>query len=81
MKLQNNVGSHKKGEPYPEHDFSQLEGVDLSWISPAACVSNNHIANYLETQYSRNVKLTKGQYFYYTVLREQEVTMNEKDEE
>lgn len=76
IKLQNNVGYHIKGEPYPQHDFSELEGLDLSWASPAACISNNHIANYLESQYSRNTKLIKGQYFYYTVLHE-EVTMNE----
>jgi hypothetical protein len=81
MKLRNNVGYHNKGEPYPQHDFSELEGIDLSWISPAACVSNNHIANYLESQYARNGKLTRGQYFYYTVLNEEEETMNEANEE
>lgn len=70
MKLQNNIGYHKKGEPYPEHDFSQLEGIDLSWISPAVCVSNKHVASYLEAQYNRTSKLTEGVYFYYTIFVE-----------
>ena len=70
IKLQNNVGRHKKGEPYPEHDFSELDGLDLSWASPAACISNKHVASYLESQYNRNPKLTEGVYFYYTIFVE-----------
>lgn len=70
IKLQNNVGHHKKGDPYPQHDFSSLDGLDLSWISPAACISNKHVASYLEAQYNRNYKLTEGVYFYYTIFVE-----------
>lgn len=71
MKLQNNVGHHKKGDPYPEHDFSALDGLDLSWVSPAACISNKHVANYLQNEYNRNSKLTSTVYFYYTVYNEE----------
>jgi len=70
-KLYTNVGYHNRGESYPEHDFSELDGLNLSWISSAACVSNDDIVRNLESQYNRDPKKKVGQYFYYTLYREE----------
>ena len=70
MKLRNKAGYHNKGDPYPEHDFSELDGLDLSWKSAAACTSNKEIENYLQEQYARNSRLTNCVYFYYTIYKD-----------
>jgi len=71
QKLRNNVGYHNRGEPYPEHDFSELEGLNLSWASSQACLNNGDVARILEAQYNKDPKRTVGQYFYYTLFKEE----------
>ena len=71
LKLRNNVGSHIKGEPFPEHDFSELNDLDLSWVSPQVCLNNSDVAKILEAQYNKDPKKTVGQYFYYTLFKEE----------
>lgn len=71
IKLEGLTGYHNKGDPYPEIDFSELEGINLSWVSPAVCLSNEAIKDCLEKQYARNSKLTRGEYIYYLIYKEE----------
>lgn len=70
IKLAGLVGYHNKGEPYPQIDFSELKGLDLSWVRPSVCLTNEQIQETLEKQYSKNPKLTRGEYFYYLIHKE-----------
>ena len=67
MKFETQVGTHTKGQPYPTHDFSYLEGIDMSWVAPYVCCSNEKIAQFLEMQYNRSSKFTKCDYVYYVI--------------
>lgn len=75
-KLQLNVAYHTKGDPYPEHDFSYLKDIDISSLSKHPCYSNRDIVEKLEAQYNKNSKLTKGEYFYYTIFVEHDFGRN-----
>lgn len=76
VKLAGLTGFHKRGDPYPEIDFSELSGMNLSWVSPAVCLTNDQIRETLEKQYAKNSKLTRGEYIYYLIYKEDECQLN-----
>ena len=69
MKFQTMIGTHVKGQPFPQHDFSYLQGLDMSWTPPYACLTNEMIQQFLESQYARSSKLTKCDYAYYVIYQ------------
>ncbi len=53
-----------------------IEGIagansELMRLSSQACLNNGDVARILEAQYNKDPKRTVGQYFYYTLFKEE----------
>jgi hypothetical protein len=58
-------GKHKKGEPYPEYDFSYLIKHKITNSSGVVACSNEEIVHQINHFYENNPDKTEATYFFY----------------
>jgi hypothetical protein len=59
-------GIHRRGERYPEHDFSLLEKLGVANKGGAIACSNEDIKTQIDAWYQKNY-IEDARYFYYTI--------------
>ncbi len=63
-----NQGFHKKGDPYPQINFSEIERHKLTSKTNAIACSNQQVTEQIERQFVSNPNSIYATYYYFSVM-------------
>ena len=72
MSIEIKKGTHTRGDPAPEHDFSYVIQQGLISKGNAIACSNQDVKDQIDRAYKKNPGASHVNYFYFSSFEEQE---------